>query len=130
VKRPQTNPNSLSNLKPFRPGAEWTGNAGGRPKRKPLTEALEAIYANPREAMAAARATAKKIRKGDTRAFAEVADRIEGKVPKVVDREEGGNSPVRVIVLDVPRPQNRLRDSHSESPSQGEDIVRQRDAGT
>lgn len=34
---------------------DWTGNAGGRPRRKPDTEALEAIYANPGEAMAAAK---------------------------------------------------------------------------
>jgi hypothetical protein len=80
VMRTQTNPNSLANLKRFKPGAEWTGNAGGRPKRKPLTEALEAIYANPEEAMAAAIAMARKVKKGDTKAFVEVVNRIEGKV--------------------------------------------------
>jgi hypothetical protein len=101
--RTQTNPNSLANLKRFKPGAEWKGNAGGRPKRKPLTEALEAIYANPKEAMAAAKAMARKIRKGDTKAFAEVADRIEGKVTGHEVREAENRS-VSVIVLDIPRP--------------------------
>lgn len=104
--RTKKNPNSLANLKPFKAGAEWKGNAGGRPKRKPLTEALETIYANPKEAMAAAKAMARKIRTGDIRAFAEVADRIEG---KVTDRQESVRPTVRVIVLDVPRPPNRLR---------------------
>ena len=32
TKQTQTNPNSLANLKPYKPGAEWTGNAGGVPK--------------------------------------------------------------------------------------------------
>jgi len=118
--RTETNPNSLANLKPFKPGAEWKGNVGGRPKRKPLTEAPEATYADPKEAMAAARAMARKIRKGDTKAFAEVADRIEG---KVTGREESPESGVRVIVVDVPRPQNRLQkadlEGHPASDSDG-----------
>jgi hypothetical protein len=70
----------------------------------PLTEALEAVYADPKEAMAAAKAMARKIRKGDTKAFAEVADRIEGKVTTHQDRAEQA---VSVIVLDVPRPAGR-----------------------
>jgi hypothetical protein len=76
VMKTKKNPNSLANLRPYKPGIEWTGNAGGLPKRKPLAEALEAIYANPAEAMAAARAMARRIRTGDAKAFAEVADRI------------------------------------------------------
>jgi hypothetical protein len=115
--RTQTNPNSLANLKRFKPGAEWKGNAGGRPKRKPLTQALEYVYANPKEAIAAAKAMARKIRKGDVRAFAEVADRIEG---KVTDREESAKPTVRVIVLDVPRPQNRFQKADLEvQPTSG-----------
>ena len=112
VMKTKKNPNSLANLRPYKPGPEWIGNAGGRPKRKPLSEALEAIYANPTEAMAAAKAMARKIRKGDTKAFAEVADRIEGKVTKLADGKEGGRPTVRVIVLDVPRPQHRLDESN------------------
>ena len=84
----EKNPRCLANLKPFKAGAEWKGNAGGRPKRLPLSEALEAIYANPKEAMAAAKAMARKIRKGDTKAFSELANRIEGKVTTHQDRAE------------------------------------------
>lgn len=32
---------SLANLKPFKSGDEWTGNAGGRPKKSLLTEATQ-----------------------------------------------------------------------------------------
>jgi hypothetical protein len=46
----------------FKPGK--SGNPGGRPKKKPLTEALEKIYSDPEECMAAARALAKKARAG------------------------------------------------------------------
>jgi|SRR5215472_11357016 len=50
------------NLTPWKPGQ--SGNPGGRHKKKPLTEALEKIYSDPEECMAAARALAKKARKG------------------------------------------------------------------
>jgi len=36
-------PNSLANLQPFKPGAEWKGNAGGRPKKPWLTDATEEL---------------------------------------------------------------------------------------
>ena len=29
---------NTKNLKPFKPGADWTGNAGGRPKKRPITD--------------------------------------------------------------------------------------------
>jgi hypothetical protein len=61
-----------------------SGNPGGRPKKKPLTEALEQIYSNPKEAQEAALAMAKKVKKGDVRAFSEVANRLEGKVAQQV----------------------------------------------
>jgi Family of unknown function (DUF5681) len=67
----------------FVPGV--SGNPSGRPKKKPLTEALEEIYSDPKQAMAAAKALAKVVRKGNYKAFAEVADRIEGKVVQQVE---------------------------------------------
>jgi 3-oxoacyl-ACP reductase-like protein len=36
-------PNSLANLKPFKRGDEWRGNAGGRPKKLPISEAYAAL---------------------------------------------------------------------------------------
>ena len=104
VMKTKRNQRSLANLRPFKSGEEWTGNAGGRPRRKPLTEALEAIYANPLEALAAAKAMALKIRRGDPKAFAEVANRLEGKVQSGETVEERSIQVTRVIVLDVPRP--------------------------
>lgn len=41
------NANSLANLKPFKAGAEWTGNAGGRPQRRPLTKRYEIRLEEP-----------------------------------------------------------------------------------
>jgi hypothetical protein len=35
------NQKSLKNLKPFKPGSEWRGNANGRPKKRPLTSRYE-----------------------------------------------------------------------------------------
>jgi hypothetical protein len=36
-------PNSLANLKSFKRGDEWRGNAGGRPKKLPISEAYAAL---------------------------------------------------------------------------------------
>jgi hypothetical protein len=41
-------PNSLKNLQPpYKPGDEWTGNAGGRPKKRPLTDEYFADLERP-----------------------------------------------------------------------------------
>jgi hypothetical protein len=38
------NPNGTpANLKPFKAGKEWTGNAGGRPKKRPITDEYFAL---------------------------------------------------------------------------------------
>jgi hypothetical protein len=34
-------------LKPFKPGAEWTGNASGRPKKRPITDEYFQLSQNP-----------------------------------------------------------------------------------
>jgi|SRR5215472_16337624 len=57
----------------FKPGQ--SGNPGGRPKKKPITKALEKIYSDPEECMAAARALARKARKGSIAHFQEAANR-------------------------------------------------------
>ena|SRR5215469_2259926 len=77
------------NLTPWKPGT--SGNPGGRPKKKPLTEALEKIYSDPEECMAAARALAKKARKGSIAHFQEAANRLEGRV-EAADESHGNVS--------------------------------------
>jgi hypothetical protein len=85
--------------KGFLPGK--SGNPSGRPKKKPLTEALEKIYNNPKECMAAARALAKMARKGSLAHFQEAANRLEGKVG---DDESSDGKIVVVFNMDMPRP--------------------------
>ena len=75
--KPQGRP---ENLTPWKPGQ--SGNPGGRPKKKPLTEALEKIYSDPKECLAAARALAKKARAGSIAHFQEAANRLKGPVPE------------------------------------------------
>lgn len=67
----------------FKPGQ--SGNPGGRPKRKPLTEAYERILSNPAEANAIAKAMIRLARKGNVRAAQELADRTEGKAIQAMD---------------------------------------------
>jgi hypothetical protein len=88
------------NLKPpWKPGQ--SGNPSGRPKRKPLTEALEKIYSDPEECMAAARALAKKARKGSIAHFQEAANRLEGRVEAA---DESAGNVVYNVVISAPRP--------------------------
>ena len=87
------------NLTPWKPG--HSGNPGGRPKKKLLTEALEAIYADPKEAMAAAKALAKKVRKGSIAHFQEAANRLEGKVES---SDESAGGVTFNVIISAPRP--------------------------
>jgi len=87
------------NLTPWKPGT--SGNPGGRPKKKPLTEALEKVYSDPEECMAAARALAKKARKGSIAHFQEAANRLEGRV-EAADESHGNVS--FHITISAPRP--------------------------
>ena len=38
MSKKKINEKSLKNLKPFKSGGDWTGNAGGRPKKRPITD--------------------------------------------------------------------------------------------
>jgi len=79
----------------FQPGE--SGNPGGRPRMKPLSDAYRRVLGmsdeeiqklNPAElsrAMKIALSIAKKAAEGDTRAAAEVADRVEGTAIRSVD---------------------------------------------
>ena len=94
----------------FKPGK--SGNPGGRPKKKPLTEALEKVYSDPKECLAAARALAKKARAGSIAHFQEAANRLEGRVS---DTDECRGNITFNVVISAPRPHkpddgNKLHD--------------------
>lgn len=72
------------NLKPWKPGQ--SGNPGGRPRTRPLTDELvqllegEAPNSDGKSwAYVIAEALLKRARNGDVRAFAVLANRIEGR---------------------------------------------------
>lgn len=82
-KRTQTNPNSLANLKPFQPGQ--SGNPGGRPKRKLISDALKDMLEKVLESGDHTQAEAIGVAmiaaaiSGDVKAATFVRDTVEGK---------------------------------------------------
>jgi hypothetical protein len=90
------------NLKPWKPGQ--SGNPGGRPKKKLVTDELEWLLEQeaPRAsgktwAAVIAEALLRKARKGDVRAIAELANRVEGKTLQQLAGPEGGPIPMANI---------------------------------
>ena len=86
----------VENLTPFQPGQ--SGNPNGRPKSKPLTDAIRAELAkkDPNDkqgrtfAELIAEAAVTRALKGDPRAFTEIADRVEGKVTQPISGPDEG----------------------------------------
>ena len=78
----------LANLKPWQPGQ--SGNPGGRPKRKPITELYEQILADP-EAVEELRSAIRKAIKTGQMAMVlqlrEMTDRVEGKVTQPIQAD-------------------------------------------
>lgn len=75
-------------LKPyhFKPGQ--SGNPGGRPKKKPITELYEQILVNPEHLQAIEAAIVKALKRGQMAMvllLREMAERVEGKVAQPVD---------------------------------------------
>lgn len=112
VKKTQTNPRSLANLKKWEPGQ--SGNPSGRPHKRPITdryrEILETLLPDEiRKALslptgathgdAIALAQARQAIKGKTEAAREIREAIEGKTPQ---RDEGAETcgGVRVVIID------------------------------
>jgi len=92
------------NLRPWQPGQ--SGNPGGRPKRKPLTDAYAALLDKPippdmarqlriseasTYAEVVAMALLKEAVKGKVNAAAELADRVEGRVMERVQVDHRGD---------------------------------------
>lgn len=67
-----------------------SGNPGGRPKKKPITEMYERILANPEHLAAIEAATVSALRRGNMAMvlqLREITDRIEGKVTQPIEAE-------------------------------------------
>lgn len=86
---------SANPAKQFKPGQ--SGNPGGRPKKKPLTEAYERILLRPGEADRVAKAMHESACCGDVRAAIEMADRVEGKVTQPIGGDANAE-PIRVVI--------------------------------
>lgn len=75
----------LANLKPFKSGAEWAGNAGGRPKKKPITDMYQQIMSDPDKLKQFCESMFKRACEGDTVAAKDIIDRLEGKPLQTLD---------------------------------------------
>ena len=87
---------SSANLIPWKPGQ--SGNPGGRPKRKPITEAYERLIGNPEAAQEVAEALFDMIKSRGKNAVAaakEVTDRLEGGVASSLAVTGADGGPVR-----------------------------------
>lgn len=103
---PKGNP---QNLKPFKPGDEWTGNTAGRPKKRPITDEYHALSnlvipeelrkkipakARPPKGVTFAQATSLNmwllswLRDGH-RAAKELREAMEGKAPQRIEMQQG-----------------------------------------
>jgi len=102
------------NLRPWQPGQ--SGNPGGRPKRKPLTDAYAALLDKPippdmarqlkldestTYAQVIAMSLVREAVKGKVNAAAEVADRVEGRITQPISGPDEG--PIQIITS-IPRP--------------------------
>ena len=99
----RVHPNSLANLKPFKPGE--SGNPAGRAKGTSLSDKLrDIIEKNEGEvADALVRAAVKAALKGDFRFWQEIINRVEGKVADRVAGPDGNDLTItQRIILDEP----------------------------
>jgi len=82
----------IQTLEPFRWRTGQSGNPGGRPKRKPITEAYNEILAaiDPKTGMTGAQILAleafkKAVMDGNPTLIKEITDRVEGTVKQTLD---------------------------------------------
>jgi hypothetical protein len=78
----------IANLKPFKAGQ--SGNPGGRPKNKPITELYERILTDPKNMAAVEKAVLKTLLKGNMAMvllLREITERIEGKVMQPIEAD-------------------------------------------
>ena len=102
------NSKKTARLRPYRWKKGQSGNPGGRPKTKVLSEAYRNALAelSPKDqrtlAEAIAAALVRRALKSDVRAAAEIADRTEGKAPQSVRLE--GDRGIAVYFGNLPIP--------------------------
>jgi len=95
-------PRSLANLTPFKSGIEWTGNAGGRPKKRPISDRLRELAESPLDLKACKRLKLSPgATVGDAIAAALGKEAIRGKVPAVREFREAveGKATSRIEVI-------------------------------
>jgi len=112
VKKTETNPRSLANLKKWQPGQ--SGNPSGRPHKRPITDRYEQILETllpddirralglPKGAThgdAIALAQVRQAIKGKTEAAREIRESIEGKTAQRDTQDEGINR-IRTVIID------------------------------
>ena len=95
-----------ANLKPWPKGV--SGNPGGRPKKKAITEELDRLLEEESPngdgktwAVIIAEALLKQAAKGDVRAITELANRIEGKPVQPIAAEAGGLEGLAEIIAEA-----------------------------
>jgi Family of unknown function (DUF5681) len=105
------------NLKPWPKGV--SGNPGGRPKKKLVTDELERLLqveapeAGGRTwATVIAEALLQQARKGDVRAITELTNRIEGKAPQPV--ELSGDDDLDTLAEMIEKARKRVADMSDE----------------
>jgi hypothetical protein len=82
--------NTHNNAPPPPVAGRWkpgqSGNPSGRPKRKPITEGLQRLFAklSDEDVEEYNQALFKKAAQGDVAAYKEVSDRVEGKIPQAI----------------------------------------------
>jgi hypothetical protein len=82
------NSGRVENLKPFKAGQ--SGNPGGRPTKRPITELYERILADPKNIASIEKAVVKALSKGNMAMvllLREITDRIEGKVTQPIEAD-------------------------------------------
>jgi hypothetical protein len=89
---PENTPNNKQKLHPEMEARKWqpgeSGNPGGRPKKKPLTELYEKILNDPEQMKSLESAVIKSLKRGQMAMvlqLREMAERVEGKITQPVE---------------------------------------------